>query len=110
LIGLGDEEQWIKLGHGYFDDACDGIIELRLAFKGRDDLRAYARFASAVPNFAPDSLPVRSIADDLEQLVFGPVVDPNDPLVKRSLRRALETVRLMNTVVANGTQASAVWP
>ena len=112
MMGLSkDDEQWGKLSSGYFDDTCDGIIEVRLRHKGRE-LSAYARFACAVPDFAPDSLPARSIADDLAQLALGPVVDfdPSDrqnPEFQRllidTLRRALETVRQMNTVAANGT-------
>ena len=57
---------------------------------------------------APDSLFVRSLADDLDQVVFGPEVAPDeDPEVTRAraqdiVRRAYETVRSMNVEVLNG--------
>jgi len=112
MTGLSeDDEDWGKLSAGYFDDTCDGIIEACLTHSGTEH-RAYARFASAVPDFAPDCLPARSIADDLEQLVLGPCdVPPGDPeaqalhqaKVVDILRRSLDTVRQMNTAVANGT-------
>jgi hypothetical protein len=115
MMGLSDDDEtWNKLSAGYFDDTCDGIITV--AIRHRDKKHAaYARFASAVPDFAPDSLPVRSIADDLEQLVLGPVMERpanNNPQAQAEfktklidiLRRSLETVRQMNTAVANGTE------
>lgn len=103
-----------KLSHGYLDDTCDGIAEVRLQVGGAD-LRAYARFAVAVPDFAPDSLPVRSIADDLEQMALGPDVQPpsaGDTAGEQQLlgevadimRRGLETVQQINTMVMNGDQ------
>jgi hypothetical protein len=60
---------------------------------------------------APDSLFVRSLADDLDQVVFGPDLDelenPEDPQITRAraqdiVRRAFETVRFMNVPVMNG--------
>ena len=113
MMGLAEsDEDWGKLSAGYFDDTCDGIIEVRLTHRGAEH-KAYARFASAVPDFAPDCLPARSIADDLEQLVLGPCeVQPRNlaahalhrAKVVDILRRSLDTVRQMNTAVANGTQ------
>lgn len=98
-----------KLSHGYFDDTCDGIVTVSIAFKDRELAPAYARFASSVPDFAPDSLPTRSIADDIEQMALG--VKP-DGLTDKELaedvvdivRRALDTMQQMNTRAMNGDQ------
>jgi hypothetical protein len=88
---------------GYFDDTCDGIVEVKI---GR--LSAYSRICSAVPSFTPDSLHVRTLADDLEQLLEGPeLLCLSKQLPGEAtdiLRRALETLRLMNTAVMNGDQ------
>lgn len=107
-----------KLSHGYFDDSCDGLLEVSLTVDGRR-LAAHARFASAVPDFAPDCLPVRSIADDVEQMALGPDVpsptgDDERTGLKRDiediLRRGYETVRQMNTAVMNGDEPTADVP
>jgi hypothetical protein len=101
-----------KVSDGYLDDTCDGIVEVRLTV-GQNALRAAARIMSGVPDFAPDSFHVRTIADDLEQMAFGPDVPaPASSADKEAIktdvidiiRRAYETVRLMNTQVQNGTQ------
>jgi hypothetical protein len=111
-IFQGQQFGGTKVSDGYLDDTCDGIVEVRLRVGGRL-LTAYARFMSGVPDFAPDSRHVRTIADDLEQMAFGPeVVAPTDAAssaklkedVVDILRRAYETVRLMNTSVQNGDQ------
>lgn len=104
-----------KLSSGYFDDTCDGILEVSLAVGGKS-FEAYGRFASAVPDFAPDSLPVRSIIDDIEQMALGPDVaaPANDADraalkadVENIIRRALDTVRQINTMVMNGNEPVA---
>lgn len=101
-----------KVSDGYFDDSCDGIVQVRLRV-GATTLTAYARFMSGVPDFAPDSYHARTISDDLEQMAFGPDVarpaTPQDDArlkeeVVDTIRRAYETVRLMNTSVQNGDQ------
>jgi len=62
---------------------------------------------------APDSLFVRSLADDLDQVLFGPEVrkeesteeEPAEITRARAqdiVRRAFETVRFMNVAVMNG--------
>lgn len=102
----------VKVSDGYLDDTCDGLVEVSLHV-GAETLRAYARIMSGVPDFAPDSYHVRTISDDLEQMALGPEVNPpSTPAgradVKRDvediIRRACETVRLMNTMVQNGDQ------
>jgi hypothetical protein len=95
------------LGHsqGYFDDVCDGPVSVELILKNGSKLAARAWVSSCMPAFAPDSEPLRSVADELEQLILGPEVDPSPGLQQEAaeiLRRALETVRFMNTAVMNG--------
>jgi hypothetical protein len=94
-----------QISYGYLDDECDGIVEVQMEIKG-EKLSAYARIAAGPPTFAPDSMPVRTVGDELEQAMFGPDLD--EPLteqeildVREIVRRALETVRLMNTAQMN---------
>ena len=57
---------------------------------------------------APDALFVRTLADDLEQVIDGPDVAPDEARKSRVaraqdiIRRAYETVRFMNVAVMNG--------
>ncbi len=96
------------VSRGYLDDACDGFVEVRLARGQGEPLKAVARVCAAPPAVAPDSLFVRTLADDFEQVLFGPKVDGGeDPEVSRAraqdiVRRAFETVRFMNVAVMNG--------
>jgi hypothetical protein len=96
------------VSRGYLDDACDGFVEVHLALPGGRKLDATARICAAPPAMAPDSLFVRSLADDLDQAVHGPCVPEDEaPEVTRAraldiVRRAFETVRFMNVVVMNG--------
>jgi hypothetical protein len=95
----GAFESW-----GYLDDECDGIIvaELRV---GQQTLRAFAHFGAGPPTFAPDGLPIRTVADELEQALLGSEVIHAEATIKAAediLRRAFETVRLLNTAVMNG--------
>ncbi|MBC7911546.1 MAG: hypothetical protein H7Y30_13645 [Pyrinomonadaceae bacterium] len=93
------------ISYGYLDDECDGLVEVSLKTKG-SELNAYARIAAGPPTFAPDGMPVRTVADELEQAMFGPDLD--SPVTEQEIadvsdivRRALETVRLMNTAQMN---------
>jgi hypothetical protein len=97
----------VAISRGYLDDACDGFVEVRLTV-GRKELTASARICAAPPAVVPDSLFIRSLADDLDQVVHGPDV-PNSEAdaVTRAravdiVRRAYETVRFMNVAVMNG--------
>jgi hypothetical protein len=98
----------VAISRGYFDDACDGFVEVQLKLKDDSVLTAKARICAAPPAMAPDSLFVRTLADDLDQVISGPDVAPNeDPEVTRQraldiVRRAYETVRFMNVAVMNG--------
>ncbi|GAC1555985.1 MAG: hypothetical protein NVS2B5_17130 [Beijerinckiaceae bacterium] len=108
----------VATGRGYFDDACDGFVEVRLAFADGKHLDARARICAAPPALVPDSLFVRSLADDLEQVIYGPTVSDDEPLevtrerAKDIVRRAYETVRFMNVAVMNGNNfkgRAALW-
>ena len=96
------------VSRGYLDDACDGFVEVRLTLPTGKRLTATARICAAPPAVVPDSLFIRSLADDLEQVIYGPEVPKNEPYeVTRNraldiVRRAYETVRFMNVAVMNG--------
>jgi hypothetical protein len=97
----------VAVSRGYLDDACDGFVEVRLSLPGGELLTATARICSAPPAVVPDSLFIRSLADDLEQVIFGPEVPKESYEVTRNraldiIRRAYETVRFMNVAVMNG--------
>jgi hypothetical protein len=90
-----------RLSWGYLDDECDGVVDVEITTGGKR-LTAYARIAAGPPTFAPDSMPVRSVLDELEQAMYGPELESEVTAeevehVKQIVRRALETVRLMNT-------------
>lgn len=98
-IFAGFDQGSLHVSYGYVDDECDGIVEATLS-TGGGTLRAFARVAAGPPTFAPDSKPVRTVADELEQALLGPdVAASGDEVeaVRDIVRRALETVRLMNT-------------
>jgi hypothetical protein len=85
--------------YGYIDDECDGIIEASLETGGKA-LSSFARVTAGPPTFAPDSKPIRSVADEIEQALLGPDVEVTWGEVAKVwylVRHALETVRLMNT-------------
>jgi hypothetical protein len=98
----------IAISRGYLDDACDGIVEVELVTKGGQRLKAAARVTSGPPMLVPDARFVRSLADDLEQVVSGPTVPSDEPLevtqarAEEIVRRAYETVRFLNVAVMNG--------
>ena len=87
---------------GYLDDECDGIVDVQLKI-GQKTLVAFARIVAGPPQFAPDGLPIRTVLDDLEQAALGPNVNGLVPLSEAEsiVRRAMETVRLMNTAAMN---------
>jgi hypothetical protein len=96
---------------GYLDDACDGFIFVKIAGLNDQDgqpLQAKARICVAPPAFVPDSQFVRTLADDLDQVLNGPQADDIPDMAelrKRALdvvRRAFETVRFMNVALMNG--------
>jgi hypothetical protein len=99
----------VAVSRGYLDDACDGFVEVRLSLPGRrQPLVARARICAGPPAVVPDSMFVRNLADDLDQILHGPTVAKDEPeAVTRAraldiVRRAYETVRFMNVAVMNG--------
>lgn len=93
-----------QVGWGYLDDECDGIVLVELEIEGRT-LRAFARIGAGPPNFAPDGKPVRTVHDEIEQLLLGTTVPASKVTadeVENIIRCAMDTVRLMNTAVMNG--------
>lgn len=93
----------LHVSYGYVDDECDGIVEVKLKI-GESTFTAHARVAAGPPTFAPDSKPIRTVADELEQALLGPTAEAaaeEIETVKDIVRRALETVRLMNTAQMN---------
>ncbi len=92
-----------NLSRGYFDDECDGIISVLLEIDGQS-LSAFARVGAGPPTFAPDAIPIRTVADELEQVALGVSHESLATLAdaEEILRRAVETVRLFNTVALNG--------
>jgi hypothetical protein len=107
----------VATGRGYFDDACDGFVEVSLTI-GDKSLEARARICAAPPALVPDALFVRSLVDDLEQVIHGPEISQHEPIevthtrAKDIVRRAYETVRFMNVAVMNGNNfkgRAALW-
>ncbi len=93
---------------GYLDDACDGVVRVRLERKGSEPLEAMARFCAAPPAVVPDSLFIRTLGDELDQIIHGPGV-PKDETAEETqaraleiIHRAFETVRFLNVAVMNG--------
>lgn len=100
--GYADGEK--QVSWGYLDDECDGTVTVTLK-QGENILTAQATIGAGPPAYAPDTLPVRVISDELEQILYGQSVQADmvslDDATELVLR-ALETVRLMNTAVMNG--------
>ncbi len=98
-IFAGYDRDNTHISYGYVDDECDGTIEARIEGAGLS-LSTFARVAAGPPTFAPDSKPIRTVADELEQVLHGPDVEAGEDEIEAArdiVRRALETVRLMNT-------------
>jgi hypothetical protein len=95
----------LGISRGYLDDVCDGPVILVLQRPNAPTLTARAWVSACMPVFALDSQPIRTVSDELEQLILGPEVDDAEVSVEEAaeiVRRALETIRLMNTLVMNG--------
>lgn len=96
------------ISRGYLDDACDGFVQVRLTLSEGRTFAATARICAGPPAVVPDSLFVRNLADDLEQVIDGMNVSRDEPAeVTREraaaiVRRAFETVRFLNIALMNG--------
>ena len=95
---------------GYLDDSCDGIVEVEVRANGRT-FTSFARITAGPPDYAPDSDHPRTVADEIEQMVFGPEVTEavEADAVIDVVRRALETMRLMNSEDLNDTYADGAF-
>jgi hypothetical protein len=99
------------LSRGYLDDACDGFIYVTMKGPNNKTFDAMARICSGPPDFVLDSRFVRTLADDFDQIVNGPGASDLDVAEARTraldiVRRAYETVRLMNVAVMNGNDVN----
>lgn len=83
---------------GYLDDSCDGIIRVELTVN-EQTFSNFARVTVGPPDFAPDSFHLRTVADEIQQMLFGLKVEETISVdqARDLIRRALETMRLMNT-------------
>jgi hypothetical protein len=102
----GNQESW-----GYLDDECDGTVTVTVTLPDGREFSAYGRIGAGPPNFAPDGFFVRTVNDDLIQALVGKDVEQADATLAEAediLRRAAETVRLMNVTVMNGNPVNGV--
>ncbi len=106
----------VAVSRGYFDDTCDGLVEVSLRLPDGTDLGAAARICSGPPAVVPDTVFLRTLADDLEQVIFGPWVpsdETEEATQERALdivRRAFDTVRFLNVAVMNGNPVNGRRP
>jgi hypothetical protein len=101
--GYWPDTEPLPISWGYLDDVCDGVIVVELKL-GKEVYSAHAWISSCMPAFAPDSQPMRTVADEIEQLILGPEISDEEVSVDQAaeiVRRALETLRLMNTAAMN---------
>ncbi|MBV8327588.1 hypothetical protein [Chryseobacterium sp.] len=98
-----------RISWGYLDDECDGFVSVHLVGNGTN-LTARAHISAGPPAFAPDTLPVRVVSDELEQILLGPEVEGDVDIdqAEEIVRRAFETIRLMNTAVMNGNSYEGI--
>lgn len=95
----GNQVSW-----GYLDDECDGFVTVKLSGPAGTLLSANAHISAGPPAYAPDTLPIRVVSDELEQILLGTDVDEEVTVgeAEEIIRRAFETIRLMNTAIMNG--------
>lgn len=97
----------IQTSWGYLDDSCDGFVAVELVHGGKKKpLRALAHISSGPPTFVPDAIPIRTVTDEFEQIIHGPLINPDEEVpIEEALeivRRSLDTIRQLNTAVMNG--------
>lgn len=104
-IFAGYQDNGAQVSWGYLDDECDGFARIILKLADGRELSAQATIGAGPPAFAPDTLPVRVVSDELEQLLYGPEMKEEEVSLDQAeeiVLRSLETIRLMNTAVMNG--------
>jgi len=104
FAGYYDDATEEQVSWGYLDDEGDGFASVHLKNTDGNILKARAHISAGPPAYAPDTLPVRVVTDELEQILLGPDVNEEVPIqeAEEIIRRALETVRIMNTAIMNG--------
>lgn len=97
------QETW-QVSWGYIDDECDGFVTVKLKVSNRKTLTAKAHISAGPPSFAPDTLPIRVVSDELEQIILSTDIEGEVSIeeAEEIIRRAFETIRLMNTTIMNG--------
>lgn len=93
-----------QVSWGYLDDECDGMVTAKLKSKTGETLTAKAHISAGPPSYAPDTLPIRVVSDELEQILLSTDIEGEVTLDEAEdiIRRAFETIRLMNTTIMNG--------
>lgn len=97
------QESW-QVSWGYIDDECDGFVTVKLKVAADKTLTAKAHISAGPPSFAPDTLPIRVVSDELEQIILSTDIEGEVTIeeAEEIIRRAFETIRLMNTAIMNG--------
>jgi hypothetical protein len=93
-----------QISWGYLDDECDGFVSVNLKVSADQTLSAKAHISAGPPAYAPDTLPIRVVSDELEQILLSTDIEGEVTLdeAEEIVRRAFETIRLMNTTIMNG--------
>jgi len=99
-----DQNETWQVSWGYIDDECDGFVTVKLKVSEEKFLKAKAHISAGPPAFAPDTLPIRVVSDELEQIIEGTDIEGEVSIeeAEEIIRRAFETIRLMNTAIMNG--------
>lgn len=99
-----DSKKGYRVSWGYIDDECDGFVSCKLKLSDEITLTAKAHISAGPPSFAPDTLPIRVVSDELEQILLSTDIEGEVNLeeAEEIIRRAFETIRLMNTTIMNG--------
>lgn len=102
----GNQYSW-----GYIDDECDGTVVVTVLSTQIPLIQASAHICAGPPAFAPDILPIRAISDELEQILLGTERDDEVSIEEAEdiVRRAFESISLMNTNVMNGNPINGRW-
>lgn len=102
----GNQHSW-----GYIDDECDGTVVVTINSTQQPALVASAHICAGPPAFAPDILPIRAISDELEQILLGTEREDEVSIEEAEdiVRRAFESITLMNTNVMNGNPINGRW-
>jgi hypothetical protein len=93
-----------RVSWGYLDDECDGHVKVTLHLSKTKVLSAKAHISAGPPAYAPDTLPIRVVSDELEQIFLSTDIDGTVDIEEAEdiIRRAFETIRVMNTNIMNG--------